>query len=168
MTQQGRTGLWWRSPGLPEEAEVYRILHSLLLTVLLTLGAGFSEEDQAVTLDVWSIRATTRNRDVSPELKELAQVLRKQFKFTGFKLEKKVSDHRKIDEALSTDLIGGYQATFTPKKREKNSVQLRIEVKKADKNVLTTTITGELNRFVPVGVGPLEDSDYLIVATRAR
>jgi len=143
-------------------------LRCLPLLVLLIAGAGFSEDDQAVTLDVWSIRATTKNRDVSPELKELAQALRKQFKFTGFKLEKKASDRRQIDEALSTDLIGGYKATLTPKKREKNSVQLRIDVKKADKNVLATTITGELNRFVPVGVGPLEDSDYLIVATRAR
>jgi len=147
---------------------VYRVLRCLPLLVLLIAGAGFSEDDQAVTLDVWSIRATTKNRDVSPELKELAQALRKQFKFTGFKLEKKASDRRQIDEALSTDLIGGYKATLTPKKREKNSVQLRIDVKKADKNVLATTITGELNRFVPVGVGPLEDSDYLIVATRAR
>ena len=70
---------------------VMRLLPLALTIGLLGTSAGLAQDKgdkKSTDIQVWAIRATTKNKDISPELKRIAEELKKQFKFTGFKLEK--------------------------------------------------------------------------------
>ncbi len=135
------------------------------------------KDRQVVEVEVWAIRATTKNSDISKELEDLAKVLKKQFKYTGFKQEKTASKKDvSLGKDFSTDLIGNYKVAITPKELKEESKQKRIKLDvaitrhegKEDKKVLNTTVTIEAGALLPIGCGPLEDGDYLIIAVRAR
>lgn len=129
-------------------------------------------EGKPAEIEVWAIRATTKNSDVSPELRELADALKKQFKYTGFKLERKAAGRAEMDKSFSTGLVGGYKATATPRQRIDGRIKLQIQVQNRvsqdEQTVLNTTVTAEAGKLVPLGCGPLEGGDYLIIAVRAR
>lgn len=153
----------------------------LLLFVVLMLGvcapAGVRAADEGAELEVWAVRATKKNKDVSSELKDLARLLEKQFKYTGFKLEKKAAKRVDLGKAFQGDLLEDYQVSVTPQERSERRIKLEVVVtrKVKDKDgkpkaetVLKTTLTTQVGPFVPVGCGSLKDGDYLILLVRAR
>jgi len=149
-------------------------------TITLTLAILFAATGLAETtlatatnVDVWAVRATKRNRDVSPELKSLANALKKQFRYTGFKLEKKASGKVETNKRYSTSLIRGYSVVVKPLERTSSRVKLEVTVSKRDskgksKTVLKTTVTTKLGAFVPVGCGSLDKGDYMILLVRGK
>ena len=62
---------------------------ALATLVSMLLGAGGAQAADA-KLDVWVIQATASNAAIDPELRAIANQLKKQFKFTGYKLVKKL------------------------------------------------------------------------------
>lgn len=143
---------------------------SVVLPLVLALGCAqaLADDKSPVNMEVWSIRATTKNSDISPELKGLANALKQQFKYTGFKLEKRSPGRAPLGKSFSATLIGGYQATVTPKSRAGKKIQLQVVVSKGGKAVINTTFTVEAGKLVALGAGPLDGGDYLISAVRAR
>ena len=143
---------------------------------VLTPASAVADGKRPVQVEVWTIRATTKNAEISPELRGLAKVLKKQFKYTGFKLEKKAANRTALNNAWKTDLIGGYRIRVTPKSRSGSRIQLELAVlkqitdkgKKKEKTVLKTTLTVKPGPLMPVGCGSLDGGDYLITAIRAR
>lgn len=151
----------------------------MLLAILLGLLAPAcvaAADKRPVEVEVWTIRATTKNAEISEELRGLARVLKKQFKYTGFKIEKKADRRVELGKAWKLDLIGDYLLSVTPKTRSDSRIQLELAVrkrlvekgKKKEKTVLKTTLTLKSGPLMPLGCGPLEDGDYLITAIRAR
>jgi hypothetical protein len=148
---------------------------TLLLVLAMVMPAAFAEGadgGSSVAIQVWVIRATKSNDEISKELKPLAEKLKRQLKYTGFKLEKKASGEAKIGSAYSTPLLEKYSARVTPKKIEGKRVQLRVQVfeKKKDRNeerfeVTITTTRGEFQLF---GGWPLANKDALIIAVSGR
>ncbi|MBU0638473.1 MAG: hypothetical protein KKB50_06370 [Planctomycetes bacterium] len=146
---------------------------ALILLAGLALSAKTAAQDKSpVDAELWAIRATTKNSEISPELRSLADSLKKQFKYTGFKVEKKARERVNVGKSFSAALIGGYQATVTAKSRDSDRIQLQVEVTKQSggkaKTVLRATTTVKAGPFVPYGCGSLDGGDYLIMAVRAR
>jgi hypothetical protein len=132
------------------------------------------EKDKTpVQIQVLAIRATTKSKDISPELKPIADALKKQYlKFTGFKLEKKVDGSAKLDEAFTAELLAGYEAKITPKNREGKRIQFQYELLKSQgekkESLETTTATIDAGKFQLWGGRALDGGDVLIVAVSVR
>lgn len=148
-----------------------------LLGLVLCAPAGAWAADEDTDLEVWAVRATKKNKDVSKELKDLARLLEKQFKYTGFKLEKKAAQRVGLGKAFRSDLLENYQVSVTPQERSERRVKLEVVVarkvkdkdgKEKAETVLKTTLTTQAGPFVPVGCGSLANGDYLILLVRAR
>jgi hypothetical protein len=139
-----------------------------LAAVAVCVGQQKKEERKSAEIQVWSIRATTKNKEISPELRELAEKLKKEFKFTGFKLEEKASGSASIDETYSTKLPGGYQANVMPKSIEGKKVQLAIEILKGKDSKVKSKVTIAAGQFQLFGGLSLDHGDQLIVAVSAK
>lgn len=125
-------------------------------------------DDKSVDLQVWVIRATTKNKDISPELKGIADKLKQQFKYTGFKLERKAAGRADLGKTFTADLIGGYSLKLTPKKRDGKKIQLQVEVAKGKDPKLNATVTLPAGEFQLFGGWPLDGGDALIIGVSAR
>lgn len=128
--------------------------------------------DDEVEVQIYAIRATTANKDVSPELKDMAAKLGKEFKYTGFKLEKKATGKVKIDKPFEAELIEGYSAQVTPREFKDERAKMCMRVTHRDgektKQKVKTDLTTERGKFVLVGVEKLSDDEYLIIAAAVR
>ncbi|MFH1747549.1 MAG: hypothetical protein ABIG44_10945 [Planctomycetota bacterium] len=143
---------------------------ALIITVIVGALPTFvmAGDSDPADMEIWSIRATTKNTVISPELKGLAEALKKQFKYTGFKLEKRSTGRSDLGKPFSADLLGGYKATVTPKSRSGKKITLQVVATKGGKNIISTTYTTDVGKLFPLGIGPLDGGDYLIIAVRAR
>lgn len=135
-------------------------------------GAAPAHAQDKIDVQVWAIRATNANRDVSPELKELAETFRKSgLAYTGYKLERKASGSVEAGQPYATALIGDFSARVTPR-RDKGRMQLDIQVlrkeRDREKPVVKTAVTVDPGRFQPVGGPKLDGGDVLIVAVTGR
>ena len=144
------------------------VLLMFLCVALAWPAAATAADAKKVDVEVWTIRATTRNTDISPELRSLAQALKTQFKYTGFKLEKKAREQVAIGKAYKTTLLDDYKVTVTPKERLEKKVKLQVTFSKKDKSVLNTTYTIGEGQFQLFGGWKIDNGDALIVAVRAR
>jgi hypothetical protein len=135
-------------------------------------AAPTMDDKKPVDVEIWVIRATTKNDKVSAELRDLADALKKQFKYTGFELAKKLPGRAELGKSFSGSLLASYKATVTPKEREGNRVKLQLVVTtqedKKQKTVLNVTATHKAGPLVPYGCGSLAGGDYLIIAVRVR
>jgi hypothetical protein len=132
---------------------------------------------------VLAIRATKSNDKVSRELKPIAKELKKRFKYTGFKIEKKKTGKVGENKPLVAELIAGFKVKVTPLERKGNRIKLKVEVpqretkkgKKGEKGrkskpLVSTTFTITRGRLQLVGgwkIDPGSD-DVLIIAVSAR
>ena len=153
-----------------------RILSLIVLVTVLGLLAppatALADEEQTVQLQVLTIRATKSNNDISPELKPLAEALKKTFKFTGYKLLK--TDTRKValNKKRELSLAGPYKARITPLERKDNRIRLKVEVfeRKDNKDIsrLSTTISLAAGKSQLFGGWKLDGDDVLIIAVSAK
>ena len=124
----------------------------LILMTLSTDVAVAQEKKPTHDVTVWAIRATKSNSEISPDLRPIAEQLKKQFKYTGFKLEKKAAKPG-VDEGstFSASLIAGFSARITPVERKDNRIKLKIEViqrkGKQQRPRMRTTVTIDRGRF---------------------
>lgn len=139
---------------------------------LLLTGVHARAADETVELQILVIRATTSNTDISPELKGIAEQLKKQFKYTGYKLEKKHARKVKLDETYQVDLPGNYKARLTPTERKDDRIQLKLEVvqKRGDKEEpkLRTVVRLREGKAGLFGGLSLGGGDVLILAVSAK
>lgn len=82
---------------------------------------------EKVEVQVLVIRATAANSDVDEELKGIVEQLRKQGKYTGFKVEKRLTKTVEVGKSGDFDLGHEYDASISPQKREGERVTLRVE-----------------------------------------
>jgi hypothetical protein len=113
----------------------------------LLAAAQPKDPPKTVDLQVWSIRATTKNKDISPELREIADKLKRESKFTGFKLEQRAAGTTKVGAAYAPALPGGYKAKVTPQKADDKRVTLAGEVLMGDKQQVHATVTIKAGSF---------------------
>lgn len=133
-----------------------------------------AQEASPVEVRVLAIRATTKNSDVSPQLKPLIDELRKSFKFTGYKLEKDATCKAAPGAACSVELPADYRVGVTPRERKKESVCVRAVISKRvegkDRELQSAGFTLAPGKFQLIG-GPkftLDNDDVLILAIGAR
>ncbi len=122
---------------------------------------------KSVQVRVMAIRATRSNSEISPALRELADTLKRQFKFTGFKLEANRSQTTEIGKTFSTALIGGYSANVTPKSIQDRRVTLQVQVLKGTDSKSKVDQTMNLGETI-LYIFPLAGEDQLIVGVSAR
>jgi hypothetical protein len=161
----------------------YRLPLAFLCLTGLALPMARADEQKKdtrpVEVEIWVIRATTQNDDVTKELRGLAKLLKKQFKYTGFKLEKKhAKKGLELEKAFKADLLADLRVEVKPTGREGRKIAMEVTIfKKADKSkdkkakdkvVLKTKIKAKAGPFIPYGLGPLENGDFQIMALRAR
>jgi len=105
---------------------------TLALVAACCAGVVRAAEDKEppVQVEVWAIRATMRNEKVADELKGIAKVLRKQFKYTGFTVARKTGKRVELGKELDAPLVDDYQATVKPLKRDDGKIQLELVVTK--------------------------------------
>ena len=125
---------------------------------------------KTVDLQVWGIRATTKNSEISPDLRNVADQLKSQFKFTGFKLETRQPGSVPLGRTFTASLTGNYQVKVTPQKVEDKRVTLQIEVAqiKPPKPGTSTTVTVDAGKYQLIGGPALDGGDTLIVAVSGR
>lgn len=147
--------------------------------VCLAGGAALAAEPKAdgpAQTEVWVIRATTKNKDVAPELKELAESLQKQFRYTGFTIAGRRPLQLKPEKAAKVDLLENYRLSLELRQRSAERLEMRIVLlqvvteggKQREKELLKTTLNMKPGPFSTLGCGELPDGDYLIAAIRAR
>lgn len=148
------------------------------LTLALTLPATFGNSnprpesilfaDGPVPIEVLAIRATTNDTVISPELRDLAKKLRSQFKFTGYKLEKRAALRAAVGQAANSALVGGYAIEVTPKSNDGKRVELQIRILQGKRGKLNTTVTVNARCHQFIGGMNLGDGDELIVGVSAQ
>lgn len=124
-------------------------------------------------VQVWAIRATKRNSDISPELKDMADALKKDFKYTGYKLEKKAGGSVEVGKSLKKELIGDYLVTVEPSEKSADKVTLKLTVlekqkDKTEKRRFSTTLKLTKGKAQLVGRWDLDNGDVLILAVSAK
>jgi hypothetical protein len=128
--------------------------------------------EETVQLQVLTIRATKSNNEISPQLKPLAEALKKSFKFTGYKLLKTDSRKAAFNRTLAISLAGPYKARIRPLARKDNRIQLKVEVfeRKNNKDIgkLSTTISLAAGKSQLFGGWKLDGQDVLIIAVSAK
>jgi hypothetical protein len=138
------------------------------------VGDEPSTDRAPVAIEVWCVRATTRNKDISPELKSFATMLQERFKYTGFKLENKLSTRAEIDKTVTTPLLGGYKALLTPKGREQEkdvqriSLQLQVIKEREKKPRMDIKFKLQAEKFQPFGAWDLDGGDVLLILVSAK
>lgn len=134
----------------------------LIVTGWMTQAAVAASDTAEIKILV--VRATKSNSDISPELRPLANSLKKQFNFTGFKLEKTQSKSMKAGDTWTTSLIGSFEATVKLTKAEEKSVGLEVVVKKSGKEQLDVPMTIARGKSSLIGGWKVEGEDVLILA----
>lgn len=123
---------------------------------------------------VWVIRATKSNSDVSKELKPIVGDLKKQYKYTGYKLEKRKSGKVPVGKAFAYDAGDGYMVKVTPldKKllRVKFSVSISHKKDGKQRERANSTITIGIGKFQLFGGWKYDDKsdDIMIIAVSVR
>ena len=139
---------------------------------VLVAPAAFAQADK-FDVRIWAIRATNKNKAISPELKGIAKELKARTKFTGFKLEKKSSGKVEADKPFTAKLVGDYSGSITPIKRSKGRVRMKVaatrKVKNQHKQLFATTLTVDAGKFQLTALGKIPGSDdQLIMAASAK
>jgi len=144
--------------------------------IVLAAPAAADDKDKKSSYEVTvlAIRATKSNSVVSGELKAIAAQLRRQFKYTGFKLERKKQARVNQGKPLATSLVGAYKAKITPLSRDGNRVKLKIEISKRegskDKPLINTTVTLDKGKYQMQGGWKIDtkSGDVLIVGVAGK
>lgn len=146
---------------------------------LIVLAAALSSAASAVAAEkaavmVWAIQATKSNDKISPELKPIAKQLKRQVKFTGYRVVKKVSGSVEFGKPHRASLVGGYKAELTPLSQSKGRIKLRAKITervgKKEVQRVNTSFTIPKGKFQLVGGWkfPGKPDDVLILAISAR
>ena len=161
---------------------VLRVARVRLVAMLSVLFAALSgaaatadeKKKPAYDVTVWAIRATKSNSAVSPELRPIAERLKKEFKYTGFKLERRQTARVTEGKTLTANLTGSFKARVTPLERKSKRVKLKVGISKRDgrreRLLARTTFTINSGQFQLQGGWKIDSksSDVLIVAVSAR
>ena len=165
----------YREIGTPApEGRRWGLLTLCVLCWLAGVARGWAAEPRSQIVTVLAIRATRDNKEVSPELRSIAKALRRQFRYTGYKLVRKHTARTPIGKATTADLGNGFKALVTPTKRDKSRVELRLKVTqregRKDRIRLDTTVRLPPGRYYLVGGWKYAagSDDVLIVAVAAR
>lgn len=137
---------------------------------------GGKDKDAPYELSLLVIRATKANKDISKELERIAEELKKQFKFTGFKLERKIEAKAETGKEYASDLLADYKVKITPKERKDKRVTLVVEITKRDSKdskkenrVVRTEVTITEGKYYLQHCGRIDGSeDVLILGVSAR
>jgi hypothetical protein len=127
-----------------------------------------------VEIEIRVIRATKTNEEIDPELKDIAEQLNKQFKFTGFKLEKRCREAVELAGTHTCELGHGFTGKVTPRKVDAKRVEMQVEIthqaKKEDKpaSKMNVTVTVEPIGFLTGGWQIPASEDVLVLAISAR
>jgi outer membrane translocation and assembly module TamA len=154
---------------------IRRILVALACLILIS-GASRAEDKPKYDVSVLAIRATTENNQISPELRPIAEQLRKETKYTGFKLERKQDGKVEQGKTFTAALVAGYQAKVTPTERKDSKIALTVEVTrqedKQERRLLRTAVKINSGKYYLQGGSgwklDSKSSDVLIVAVSAR
>lgn len=125
-----------------------------------------------VEVNVMIVRATTKNKDIDGGLKALAEKLKKDYKYTGFKIEKQATPKADLNQDVTLD-YKDYRVVVTPVKREGEKVELKIVVTrqggkdKKEERVAAATLTSKAGELAVVG-GPNDGDDKLIILAGAK
>ena len=144
-----------------------------LAAAVLIIGAATAAASAAdkVRVQILAIRATTSNTKISPELKSLASKLKKDFKYTGYTLEKKTGGTIEIGKSKSYSLVGPYSAVVQPTAKGskiKIKFELREKKGKTSKKKLSTTLSLKPGKSQILGRWSLGKGDVLILAVSAK
>lgn len=155
--------------------EIRGMLIAFACLVLLS-SSSRAEDKPKHDVSVLAIRATTNNTEVSPELRPIAEQLRKETKYTGFKLERKQDGEVEQGKTFTASLVAGYKVKVTPAERKDSKIALMVEVTKQEdkqeRRLLRTTVKLNSGKYYLQGgsgwkVDP-KSEDVLIVAVSAR
>ena len=144
-----------------------------LLGILTVLAApAVAAAAESVTVQILVIRATKSNTNISKELKSLAAGLKKQFKYTGYKLIEKSARKVAIGKSWKKSLGGPYSATLTPTSVSARDVTLKLEVRRRkgakEKKISVLTFKVAKRKSYLQGGWSLGGGDVLIIAVSAR
>lgn len=161
----------WRSDERVAE-RVKRMVAVMALVGAIASPPSALGDDEKVDVQVMVIRATKSNKEVSSELKPIADALKEQFNFTGYKLLKRDGRGIEVGKAASFALTGLYTARITPKASDDRQVTLQIVVteKKGDKETEKSNVTVKVTkgRFTLQGGLDLDGGDKLILAVAGK
>lgn len=151
-----------------------RLVLLATLASLATTSSALAQGKAAFNVAILAIRASSDNAEVSPELKPIADQLRKKYKFTGYRLERQATERVAANQDVSKPLPADYTAKVTPLAGDEKSVELKVEIwrKVAGKDELrvNTKIKVDRGKYAFLGGWKFEENgeDVLIVAISAK
>lgn len=135
-------------------------------------GAALSPRGaDGAKVEVLVIRASDSSTEIAPELRDLAAELKKQFKFTGFKLEHSTSKEARLDQPAAFDLIEHFTLTVTPTKLDERRAKMQVllaRTKPTPRELLKTVFSIERGKYQFIGGPKLANGDTLIVGIRVK
>jgi len=153
-----------------------RSVAALALGLALLAPAALAQTDDKGSYEaaVWVIRATKSNSEVSKELRPIVAELKKQYKYTGYKLEKRRSGKVEGGKTFAYDAGDGYQVRVTPQAKKDGRVKfaVRISHKKdgKERERASSTITIGAGKFQLFGGWKYDEKsdDIMIIAVSVR
>jgi hypothetical protein len=139
------------------------------LLALICASPALAQQRANTQIEVWEIRATTSNSEISPELVSIASDLKKRFRYTGFKVVGRHSGRAELDETFTARLTAHYTVKVTPTNRGEGRIQMKVEIKrlgvKNKHNSVVTVPRGDMQFW---GFEYPRSDDAMIIGIRAR
>lgn len=150
-------------------------LLALAIAAFAAVPSTARADDKKANFDVaiLAIRATSANSDISPELKPVAEQLRKKYKFTGYKVERQATAKTAANQEVSKPLPADYTAKVTPMDGDAKSVDLKVEIWRKvngkDELRVNTKIKAERGKYSFLGGWKFDGGDdVMIIAISAK
>lgn len=144
------------------------------LAVLLLCGSPLIAQaaDEKVDFQVLMIRATTKNETVDGKLRTLAGQLKKQFKFSGYALEKTLRGSAQLNKSYDSALSEGYTVSLVPASRSASQIEVVVTVKQKvkgkEKLINRAKMKLTPGKTVLMGGWSISGGDRQILAISAR
>lgn len=147
-----------------------RAIGGLLGLALLAPVATAQEQRRDFEVEVWAIRATKSNDEISPELRSIAGELKERFRYRGFKLEKRDRGSARPGQEFEARLGGGHRCTVKPIERDKRRIVAQVTAEKGGREVAKTKIEVRAGAAHLMGGWKYDDkgADAMVLLVRIR
>ena len=138
-----------------------------LIVVLLSAHIAAASPDAPVAIDVGVVVASHEGTTTDPALSSIRNQLQSMFNYSSYRMVDRLKRTLSVGETGEFGLPGGRSMRVTPVPAEGDKVRLAVQIREAERNLLSTTLGLSRGGMVIVG-GPSYQKGVLILIISAE